>query len=242
MIRAEDIKRSFGKKEALRGLSLHIPEGEIFGLVGPNGAGKTTAIRIMTGLILPTSGRAFIAGFDIAEEPLKAKAGLGYVPDRSFLYERLTAREHMIFTASVHNMPKADAVPSIESLISEFGMSEYADELIEGYSQGMRQRLLFASALVHKPKALLIDEPFVGLDPIGVIHIKDTMKVLAESGTAILLATHSLHIAGEICHRIGLIRDGLITALKPASEIRSADGGLEGFFLRELGVNPKEGR
>lgn len=235
MITLEGLGKSFNGLWAVRNLSLEIPEGEIFGLVGPNGAGKTTAIRMMTGLLIPTEGRAIIGGHDMNKEPLKAKSRIGYVPDRAFFYEKLSAYEFLSFVCSVYGMQKNDARRKIDGLLTEFGLGGREADLIESYSQGMKQRLLFASALVHSPGVIIIDEPFVGLDPFGVILIKDKIRALSNEGMAVFLATHSLHIAGELCHRVGLIKEGTVTALKSMDEIRSSDGGLEEFFLRAAG-------
>lgn len=235
MIELKGAGKAFGRKWALRNLSLSVPEGEIFGLVGPNGAGKTTAIKIMTGLLSPTEGNAVICGHDIGAEPLRAKAVSGYVPDRPFFYEKLSGREFLLFVASIYGVKKAAAASKTEDLLASFGLSDSGGELIESYSQGMRQRLLFASALVHDPKVMIIDEPFVGLDPFGVILIKETIKRLSGEGKSVFLATHSLHIAGGLCHRVGLIDRGSLAALKNSEELRELEGGLEGFFLRTAG-------
>lgn len=232
MISLDGLGKSFGKKWAVRGLTLEVEKGEIFALLGPNGAGKTTAIKMLTGLLLPSEGRAEIAGRDVVKDPLGARAATGYVPDRAFLYEKLTVREHLSFVASIYGLKKEKAVPKIESLIETFGLGEIEDSFIEGCSQGMRQRMLFASALIHDPPALLIDEPFVGLDPFGVVVIKDLLRGLAASGVSILLATHSLHIASELCHRVGIIDGGRLAALKSKEALEGMS--LEAFFMREL--------
>ncbi|MDP2166942.1 MAG: ABC transporter ATP-binding protein [Thermodesulfovibrionales bacterium] len=243
MIRLENISRAFDGKWAVKGLSLEIPEGEIFGLLGPNGAGKTTIMRMMTGILQPTGGKIFIAGHDAAKEPVEAKSVTGYVPDRPFFYEKLTGKEFLIFIASIHRMKKEDAMRRIEGLTGLVDIKAVEDELIEGYSQGMKQRLLFASALVHEPKVILIDEPFVGLDPIGVLLIRDIIKDLASGGATILLATHSLQMASELCHRVGLINKGVLTAVKSRAEVSSAEGGLAALFLKEVSGRPSgEGR
>lgn len=235
MIRLNNLSRAFASKWALKGLELDIADGEIFGIVGPNGAGKTTAIRIMSGLLLPDEGQAVICGYDVAKEPLKAKSIIGYVPDKPFLYEKLTAREFLTFVSSIHRLPKDTAGLRIDELIRLLGIEDISNELIEGYSQGMRQRLVFASALIHSPRVLLIDEPFVGLDLPAVILIKGLIKDLsANRGVTVFLATHSLHIAGELCHRIGLIKEGKLISIKGKQEILSVEGGLEAVFLKEL--------
>lgn len=166
MIQLNNISKSFDGIYAVKGLSVRVAKGEVFGLVGPNGAGKTTTIKILTGLLRPDEGSVFIGEYSIIDEPLRAKSILGYVPDRAFLYEKLTAREFLKFIASIYGIEKSDALRRIETLTNTFGISDITDELIESFSQGMRQRLLFASALIHEPDVLLIDEPFMGLGPL----------------------------------------------------------------------------
>ena len=231
MIILNNISKSFDGIYAVRNLSITVGKGEVFGLVGPNGAGKTTTIRMMTGLLRPDEGTVTIGGYSITGEPLKAKAILGYVPDRAFLYEKLTAREFLKFIASLYDLEKREALRRIEALTAVFGIRDIEDELIESFSQGMRQRLLFASALIHNPEVLLIDEPFMGLDPFGVRMLKGFIRDLSAKGVTVFLVTHSLHIAEEVCHRVGFINKGLLTAIRSADEIRTIEGGLEGLFL-----------
>jgi ABC-2 type transport system ATP-binding protein len=231
MIILNNISKSFDGSHAVKNLSITIKKGEIFGLVGPNGAGKTTTIRIMTGLLRPDEGSVTIGSYSIINEPIKAKSILGYVPDRAFLYEKLTAREFLKFIASLYNIEKSEALKRIETLTGIFGIKDLGDELIESFSQGMRQRLLFASALIHDPDVLLIDEPFMGLDPFGVKMLKGFIRDLSSKGVTIFLVTHSLHIAEEICHRIGFINKGALTSIRTADEVRNIEGGLEVLFL-----------
>ncbi|MBM4135853.1 MAG: ABC transporter ATP-binding protein [Nitrospira sp.] len=231
MIVLENVSKSFHQRWAVRGLDIHVKRGEIFGLLGPNAAGKTTTIKVMTGLLRPTEGRILIGGYDIVREPIQAKSILGYVPDKAFLYEKLKGREFLIFIASLHSIDKSSAMKRIDELSEEFGIKEIEGELIESYSQGMRQRLLFLSALVHNPQVLLIDEPFVGLDPFGVIMLKDTIKKFSSEGVTIFLATHSLHIAEELCERVGLISKGSLISIKTREEI-ATEGGLQELFLK----------
>jgi len=234
MIALENVSKSFDGKEAVKGLSLSVPRGEVFGLLGPNGAGKTTAIRMMTGLLMPDSGRVLMAGHDVAKEPMEAKSLTGLIPDRPFFYDLLTAREFLAFLSSIYGLPKNEALRRIEELLELFSLAEAGGELIEGYSQGMRQRLLFASALIHSPEVLVIDEPVVGLDPFGVALVKDLIRKLSSEGMTVFLATHSLHIAGELCHRVALIDRGALVAVKSKDEILRTEGGLEGLFTRLL--------
>lgn len=231
MIQLNNISKSFDGFYAVRDLSVTVEKGEVFGLVGPNGAGKTTTIKIMTGLLRPEAGNVTIGGFSITDEPMKAKSILGYVPDRAFLYEKLTAREFLKFIASVYDIEKSEALRRIETLTEIFGIKDFEGDLIESFSQGMRQRLLFVSALIHKPDVLLIDEPFMGLDPFGVRMLKGFIRDLSAKGVTIFLMTHSLHIAEEVCHRVGFINKGTLTTIMTAEEIRNVDGGLEGLFL-----------
>lgn len=231
MIVLENLGKSFDGKWAVKGLDLKVNKGEVFGLLGPNAAGKTTTIRMMTGLLRPTEGKILIGEYDIVKEPTKAKSIFGYVPDKAFLYEKLKGREFMKFVASIHGIEKFTAIKRIDELIGIFGIKEIEEELIESYSQGMKQRLLFMSALIHNPQVLLIDEPFVGLDPFGIMMLKDMIKKLRSDGVTIFLATHSLHIAEELCERVGLISKGSLVSMKNKKEI-IAEGGLEGLFLR----------
>jgi ABC-2 type transport system ATP-binding protein len=232
MITIDRVSKTFGGLPAVSEMSVMVADGEVFGLVGPNGAGKTTTIKMMTGLMRPDSGRILIGNYDITEDPMRAKSILGYVPDRAFLYDKLSAREFLVFISSIYGIGKSDALVRIEHFLSLLGISEIADSLIESFSQGMRQRLLFASALVHGPRVLLIDEPFTGLDPFGVRTLGEIISGLCAKGVSVFLATHSLHIAEGLCHRIGFLNKGSLITLKDREEIRDAEGGLEGMFLR----------
>ncbi len=232
MITLDNIGKSFDGMYAVRNLSITVGSGEIFGLVGPNGAGKTTTIKMMTGLLSPDEGDIIIGRYNITEEPINAKSILGYVPDKSFLYEKLTAREFLTFISSIYSIEKSEALTRMEKLLDLFGIKDIEDELIESFSQGMRQRLLFASALIHNPEVLLIDEPFMGLDPFGIRMLTGVITELSTKGVTIFLATHSLHIAEELCHRVGFINKGSLIAVKNSDEIKSIEGGLEGLFMR----------
>ena len=235
MITLEGVSKSFHGSSAVRDLSVTIDNGEAFGLVGPNGAGKTTTIRMLSGLLIPDAGKIIVGGHDIVKEPLRAKSLLGYIPDKGFLYEKLTVREFMIFVASVHRIEKTVAQAKTDELLLLFGIREQEDELIESLSQGMRQRLLFASALVHDPSVLLIDEPFTGLDPLGVRMLKRLLAEWGARGTAVFLATHSLHIAEEVCDRVGFLDKGSLLSTVKREEIKGMKGGLEGMFLKMSG-------
>jgi len=232
MITLDKVSKSFDGAYAVKNFSITVKDGEVFGLVGPNGAGKTTTIKMMTGLLRPDEGKVVIGRYDIVREPVKAKSILGYVPDKAFLYEKLTARELLTFIASIYGIEKSEAMTGMEKLLDVFGIKDIEDELIESFSQGMRQRLLFAAALIHNPEVLLIDEPFMGLDPFGVRMLKGVITELSTKGVTIFLATHNLHIAEELCHRVGFINKGSLVAIKNREEIKGIEGGLEGLFLR----------
>ncbi len=230
MILVQNVSKVFNNKWAVKGLNLHVEKGEIFGLLGPNGAGKTTTIKMMTGLLRPTEGRILIKGFDIIKEHLQAKSVIGYVPDKAFIYEKLKGREFLNFVAAIHRMDKSSATKKIEELLDTFGINDIVDDIIESYSQGMRQRLLFLSALIHNPDILIIDEPFVGLDPFGVIMIKEIIHKLSSEGIAVFLATHSLHIAEDLCDRVGLISGGILIHTITKKDFKTK-GDLQRLFL-----------
>ncbi|MEJ2683387.1 MAG: ABC transporter ATP-binding protein [Candidatus Sulfobium sp.] len=232
MIIIDGVSKSFNGFHAVKDFSLAVGPGEIFGLVGPNGAGKTTTIKMMTGLLSPDKGKILLVNHDIVSEPTKAKSVLGYVPDKAFLYEKLTLKEFMFFVSAIHNVSRSGALSRIESLFDTFGIRDMEDELIEGLSRGLRQRLVFCAALVHDPKVLLIDEPFTGLDAFGVRTLGEIMGRLSLKGVSVLLATHSLHLAEDLCHRIGFIRGGTLVSINEKEEIKGMEGGLEGLFMR----------
>lgn len=231
MIVLDRVSKSFNDVWAVKSINLTVKNGEFFGLLGPNAAGKTTTIKMLTGLLRPTEGKILINGYDIVKESLQAKSVFGYVPDKAFFYERLKGREFLLFIASLHNIEKNKAFEKIEKLLVQFGIKDIGDELIESYSQGMRQRLLFLSALLHDPKVLFIDEPFVGLDPFGITMLKDMMLSLRAEGVTIFLATHSLNIAEELCERVGLISRGSLVSIKHREEFLG-EGGLQKVFLK----------
>lgn len=232
MIIIDDITKFFKDFRAVDNFSLQVEAGEIFGLVGPNGAGKTTTIKMMTGLLIPDKGKILLDGHDIVREPLKAKSVLGYVPDKAFVYGKLTLREFMFFVAAIHGMPRTTAIAKTDALFDTFGIRDLENELIESLSRGLRQRLVFSAALVHSPRVLLIDEPFTGLDAFGVRTLREVMGRLSLEGVSVFLATHSLHLAEDLCHRIGFIKKGKLVAIKKREEIKKMEGGLEGFVVR----------
>ncbi len=237
MIELEGLTKKFGSFYAVRDLSLKVRPGEILGFLGPNGAGKTTTIRMMAGLMKPTSGRILLDGKDVFRKPDEAKAILGYIPDRPYLYEKLTGEEFLEFIAGLHQMGREDGWEKrSHGLLEYFDLLPWRRELIESYSHGMRQRLIIIAALLHRPKVLVVDEPVVGLDPRGVRLVKSLFRDLVNDGMAIFLSTHILGIAEELCPRIGIIHEGQLLALGSMSELReqaqSRDERLEPIFLK----------
>lgn len=231
------LNKKFGDYFAVKDLTLQVHSGEIFGFLGPNGAGKTTTIRMMAGLMIPTSGRILLGGKDVCREPEKAKAILGYIPDHPYLYEKLTGEEFLEFIAGLHRLNPKDGWRrrSVE-LLELFDLHRWRQELIESYSHGMRQRLVIIAALIHRPRVLIVDEPIVGLDPKGTQLVKNLFRDLVKEGMTIFLSTHILGIAEEMCQRIGILHRGQMIALGTMDELREqakiADKRIESLFLK----------
>ena len=245
MIRAEKLSKDFGALKAVDQLNLDIGAGEFFAFLGPNAAGKTTTIKMLTGLIRPSSGRCAIGGYDVQKSPEAAKRLLAYVPDFPFLYEKLTSLEFMRFIGDLFEMERADAAKKTDALFDTFHLDDYRNELTENLSHGTRQRLVIASALLHDPKALIIDEPMVGLDPTHARIVKDELKSRSRRGMTVFLSTHTLSVAEEIADRIGIIHRGRLVALGTVDELRAQSaqsGALEKVFLAivEAGENANE--
>ena len=237
MIKLRSLSKKFGDFFAVKELTLQVNEGEILGFLGPNGAGKTTTIRMMAGLMKPTSGQILLAGKDVFMEPKAAKAILGYIPDRPYLYEKLTGDEFLEFVAGLYHLKREDGWRKRSAeLLEIFNLSDWRGELIETYSHGMRQRLTITAALLHRPRVLVVDEPVVGLDPKGTQLVKTLFKDLAQEGMAIFLSTHVLGIAEEMCQRIAILNGGQMIALGTMDELRKqakiTDSRLEPLFLK----------
>lgn len=235
MIELIDVTKKFGNFTAVDGVSVTIPPGEFFGFLGPNGAGKTTTIKMMAGLFAPTSGQILINGFDVVKDPLKAKSYTSYVPDQPFLYDKLTGREFLYFIGGLYKMQKKEVARKIEEVIEHFEIGDWVDKRTEDYSQGMRQRVTIAAALVHEPKVLIIDEPMVGLDPKSAKIVRETLHKMAQSGVSIFMSTHSLPMAEELCDRVGFIKDGRLVFVGTQENLRAYkqkyDGKFESVFL-----------
>jgi len=240
MIELERLTKRYGGFTAVEELSLRVDRGEIFGFLGPNGAGKTTTIRMMMGLLLPTSGRIRLGGFDLADDPIAAKRICGFVPDRPFLYEKLTAAELLRFCGDLYEVDPPVREARIGKLLEVFDLVEWAGELIESFSHGMKQRLAFAAALLHEPRLLVVDEPMVGMDPRGARMLRSLLRSLAREGATLFLSTHSLEIAEALCDRIGIIQAGRLVAVGTLEELRQQAGnaqGLEEIFLKLTGAD-----
>jgi ABC-2 type transport system ATP-binding protein len=239
LIQAALLTKTFGSLTAVSGLTLEIPQGEFFAFLGPNAAGKTTTIKLLTGLLRPTSGSCRIGGFDVQAEPEAAKALLAYVPDFPFLYDKLTAREFMQFVGDLFNVERKTATMRTGELFEKFHLDSYRHELTETLSHGTRQRLVLASALLHEPKVIIIDEPMVGLDPTHARIVKDELKARSLAGTTIFLSTHTLSVAEEMADRVGIIHRGRLIALGTVEELRQQSketGQLESVFLALIGA------
>jgi ABC-2 type transport system ATP-binding protein len=235
MIELLNVSKRFSTKLAVDDLNLHIEAGELFAFLGPNGAGKTTTIKMICGLLFPTTGTVRVGGFDVVADGDKARALISYVPDQPYLYDKLTGREFLNFIAELYGLPPAMAGQRIAEMIELFGLDEFVDDLTERYSHGMRQRTVFAAALVHQPKVLIVDEPTVGLDPRSIRLLKDLLRDEASRGTTIFLSTHSLDIAQELADRIGIVDRGRLISCGTLDTLRkqaALDGSLEDVFLK----------
>ncbi len=235
MLQIKNLTKKFGSFTAVNSINLQVKKGELYGFLGPNGAGKTTTIKMIAGLYSPTGGKITIDGIDITREPIKAKSIIGYIPDQPFLYDKLTGREFLYFSGGLYNLDKEFLHNKIEELITQFNIKEWVDKRTEEYSLGMRQRITFASAFLHSPKLLLVDEPMVGLDPQSAVVIKKILKEKAFDGAAIFMSTHSLSVAEEICDKIAIIKEGQIIYDDKKEEVEKFKSQLkvnfESFFL-----------
>jgi ABC-2 type transport system ATP-binding protein len=240
IVRAEGLTKRFGKLEAVRGVSFDVGAGEVFGFLGPNGAGKTTTIRMLTCLVRPTSGTASVAGYDVVREPLEVKRRVGYVAEAPYLYPKLSGREFLLFMGGLYQVPSAMGKQQSERLLDLFELSDKADDLVETYSHGMRQKLALAGALLHEPPVLFLDEPTSGLDPRSARLVKDLLVALVGRGHTVFLSTHVLEIAEQLCDRVGIINGGEIVATGTLDELRrqaqSETVSLEDIFLQLTGA------
>jgi len=241
MIKLDGITKAFGTLKAVDNLTLSIHPGELFCFLGPNGAGKTTTIKMLVGLLSPDSGVIEINGIDMAQNPTQAKQQIGYVPDSPFLYDKLTGVEFLTIVGGLYGMQRQEIDEQITLYRHHLDIGDWLNDVIEGYSQGMKQRVVFAAALFHEPKILIIDEPMVGLDPKTARIVKDLLRERASRGTTIFLSTHNLNVAEELAHRISIIHQGRLLHTGTLDEFRQIthqDGGLEEVFLQIVEESP----
>ena len=236
MLELSGIVKRYGDFAAVNGLDLNVPRGEIFGFLGPNGAGKTTTIRMIAGVLEPTEGSIVIGGYDLETHPLQAKSRIGYIPDRPFLYEKLSGGEFLRFVSGLWGKDEPASEDRADGLLEIFNLLEWKHELIETYSHGMRQKLLITSALIHQPELIVVDEPMVGLDPRSARILKDLFRVYVERGGTVFLSSHTLEVVEAVCDRIAIIREGGIIAQGTMDDLRlqvdSGGADLEEIFLK----------
>lgn len=241
-IKIRGLCKRYGDFEAVKGLDIQVRAGELFGFLGPNGAGKTTTLMTLAGLLEPTAGVVEVAGFNVATHPVEAKRRLGYVPDRPYVYEKLTGREVMQLFGDLYDVERARIDALSREWLARFDLNGKADELVESYSHGMRQRLVLAATLMHDPEVLIVDEPMVGLDPWGARLLKNLMRERCDSGRTVLMSTHTLQVAEETCDRIAIIDKGSVVAYGTVNELRgnlARDGAsLEEIFLAMTAAEP----
>jgi ABC-2 type transport system ATP-binding protein len=239
MIQLHQLTKKYGSFTAVDSLDLHVPAGQLFGFLGPNGAGKTTTLLMIAGILRPTAGRILIGGIDVVQQPNEAKARLGFIPDRPFIYEKLTGMEFLRFVAGLYGQQGAQVEHRGRELLGLFDLEDWRDELVESYSHGMRQKLIISSAFVHRPDVIVVDEPMVGLDPKAARILKDLFREYTHRGHTIMMSTHTLEVAQAMCDRIAIIRRGRIAAAGTMDELRrhaeSGTEGLEDIFLRLTG-------
>jgi len=239
LIRTERLEKRYGRFQALHPLDLHVRPGEIFGFIGPNGAGKTTTIRLIAGVLPPSSGRIWIDGVELLAEPEEARRRIGFIPDRPYLHEKLTGLEFLEFVGGIYGLERREGVRRARDLMAQYELDAFSDALVEGYSHGMKQRLVLCATLLHEPRVLVVDEPMVGLDPRGARQVKDVFRNLGLEGRTVFLSTHSLDVAEEVCDRIAIITHGRLVALGTVAELRAqaatGDADLEAVFLKIVG-------
>ncbi len=242
MIRLTNLTKRYGSFTAVDGVNLEVPAGELFGFLGPNGAGKTTTLRMIAGILRPTGGTVQIAGIDVEREPTRAKMRMGFIPDRPFVYDKLTGAEFLRFVAALFGQEGPAIDRRIDELLELFDLAPWKNELTESYSHGMRQKLIISSALVHRPEVIVVDEPMVGLDPKSARLLKDLLRQFTDRGGTVLMSTHTLEVAEAMCDRIAIIQGGRIVACGTMMELRhqheAGDASLEDLFLRLTGGAP----
>ena len=236
MIDLQGLTKTYGDFTAVSGVDLEIGGAQIFGLLGPNGAGKTTTLRMIAGILKPDSGRVLVLGHDNVADPMSARQVLGFVPDRPFVYEKLTGGELLRFSAGLHGLQGPEVERRIDELLELWDLAPWRDQLVESYSHGMRQKLIISAALIHRPRVLVVDEPMVGLDPRSAWLLKDVLRKFADGGGTALVSTHTLELAESLCDRLAVIDRGRVVASGTIADLRhqarAESAGLEEIFLR----------
>ena len=239
MIRLQNLTKRYGSFAAVDDISLDVPRGVLYGFLGPNGAGKTTTLRMIAGILRPTDGRVLLGGDDVHQNPMAAKQRLGFIPDRPFVYDKLTGAEFLRFVAGLYGQDGDAVERRIAKLLEVFELASWKDELLEAYSHGMRQKLIISSALIHRPECIVVDEPMVGLDPKAARLLKDIFRQFVGKGGTVLMSTHTLEVAQAMCDRIAIIQHGRIVAAGTVDEVRhqhrAGDATLEELFLKLTG-------
>ncbi len=235
MIRFEHVTRSYGKRVAVSDLNLSVPQGELLALLGHNGAGKTTSLKMLVGLLRPSAGIVSVGPFSVVEHPREASSLIGYVPDQPFLYDKLSGREFLGFVADMYGLTAVESREAVAREADRFQLGDFLDHLAESYSHGMRQRTVFAAALIHQPEVLVVDEPMVGLDPHSIRLVKDLLRSYADQGKTVLMSTHTLTVAEEIADRVAIMRTGELIFEGQVAELRSqvpaGSDSLESLYL-----------
>lgn len=243
MIDLKDLTKKYGDFEAVNDLNLCVKKGEVFGFIGPNGAGKTTTIKMMGGILEPTKGTVSIAGINMQNAPEKAKSKIGFIPDRPYLYEKLSGMEFLKFTADLYGVSEEAFQATAYKILKDFSLADWGDELIESYSHGMKQRLIMSAALLHDPEVIIVDEPMVGLDPAAIIMVKALFRKLAGKGVTVFMSTHTLKVAQDTCDRIGVINKGRLIAIGTTEELQRtanvSEADLEQVFLNLTNNNER---
>ena len=245
MIELVDLSKIYRGLPAVDRISLTVPDGLVFGFLGPNGAGKTTTVKMMAGVLQPSSGRILINGMDLAREPAAVKQIVGYIPDRPYVYEKLSGVEFLELVAALYRVRlQPDWRQRMDDLLELFGLRDWSEELVEGYSPGMKQRLVMCAALLHRPRVLIVDEPMVGLDPEGARLVKGIFRQEARRGVTVFMSTHSLQVAEEVCDEVAIVQAGRVISRGAVAALRAEVGGegdLEQIFLKLTGGNKQPG-
>ncbi|MFQ5424969.1 MAG: ABC transporter ATP-binding protein [Phycisphaerae bacterium] len=244
-IRLDHVTKSYGRLRAVDDMSLDVQPGEVFAFLGPNGAGKTTTIKMLAGLLVPDTGTIDVGGYPLATEALAAKAEIAYVPDQPFLYEKLSAREFLRFVGEMYSLDRETVARRSRRLMERLGIDGFADQLAEGYSHGMKQKVVLAAALLHEPQVLIVDEPMIGLDPAAMRIVKDLFRERADRGRTVFMSTHTLDIAEAIADRIAILHHGRIVACGTLDELRTRaarEHRLEDIFLNLTDSEPSPGK